>query len=58
MAKRERRPGFHHSTETTARISDSMMGHYVSERTKDRIPSAQMINYYPEFIHSGREDVL
>lgn len=51
--RRGRRPGFHHSAETREKISSSMMGHYVSERTKDRISAAQVINYNPGLYTSG-----
>ena len=53
MAKRGRRPGFHHSTET--RVSWLMVGHYVSDRTKDRISAAQVINYHRDLYTPGEK---
>jgi hypothetical protein len=51
--RRGRRPGFHHSAETRQKIRDSMMGHEVSQRTKDRISAAQVINYHPDLYTPG-----
>jgi uncharacterized protein (UPF0276 family) len=41
---RGRKAGYRHSAETRAKISRSMMGHYVSEQTKDRISAAMTLN--------------